>query len=117
MSFIVKDTIHLMISEPYYNAKYEVNWNETKYGTDEIGVSIDSKFITHSNVNQYVLTITKNNAKLKTTKTKIKQYLLDNSNALTKKFNKEIVILPLSIFEKVDNEEKFDIDINNYNSV
>lgn len=115
MSFIVKDTIHLMISKPYYNAKYEVNWNEEKYGKNEMGTSIDAIFIKNSNIKEYVLTITENNMKLKTSRDKIKKYLFDNPNALTSKFGKKVAILALSIFKKVDNEEEFNIDINNYN--
>lgn len=117
MSFIIKDTIHLMISEPYYKAKNEVNWNEQKYGKSELGTSIDTVFIKNSAIKKYVLTITKDNIKLKTTKDKIKQYLFDNPNALTMKFGKEVIILALSIFKKIDKKEVFDIDINKHNTI
>jgi len=111
MSFITGDTIHLTIAEPFYKARNFVNWDIEKYGDSEIGTSIDIDLIT--NIKKIILTINSDNTILQTTKEKIKEYVYDTPNSLTTKFNKEVIIVPLSIFKKVDNT--IEIDINEIN--
>ena len=110
MSFISENTAYIFFNVPYYKAKDEIKWDSDKYGENTMGTSLDLKYIKNKEIENYVLSISTLGKKFVTTREKIKKYLFDTPNSLTKKFDKEVVIVPLSLFKEDEKEHVINLE-------
>ena len=114
MMFRSKETAHFNIIRPYYTAKACVKWDEQKYGTNQIGSSVDAVILKDITIKYIVLFFPETNLRVKTTRKKIIEYLHDTPQALTIKNEKEVAVIPLSICEPVPDDVEYEVDINQF---
>lgn len=109
-----KDIAIVTIIRPYFTAKQCAKWNEQKYGTKQIGSSVDAYILKDTTINYVVLSFPETNTRVKTTRKKIIEYLHDTPTALTVKNEIEVVVIPLSICESVPDDVVYELDINQF---
>lgn len=110
----IDNEIHITTPRIYYDALTDIHWNQKKYGDDPRGTSIKVKYCNNPDIEYYIFVFTEDTLHLKTTRQKVMEYIHDTPQAATVKFDKKVIVVPLSIFKTVPDDVEYDVDTQQF---
>lgn len=110
MMQISKDgrTFTLRLEKSWRTARNFGNWDTIKYKNDMGGTTIPISVIQNEKIRTCILIFPEDGIHVKAPMDKVREYMKDTPQAQTFKHEAEQMIVPLSIFEQVED----DIDMN-----